>query len=178
MLWGCCTQYVSKCGKLSSGPQDWKRSVFIPISKKGNAKNCWNYHTIALVSHASKVMLKVLQVQQYVDHELPDIQSGIRKARGTRDQIANISWIIEEPRDFQKKSTSALLTMSKPLTMWITTVCGKYFKKWEYPTTLPVSWEIYMQVQKPQLEPHMELQTGSRLGKECIITLYIVTLIM
>ena len=84
-------------------------------------------------------MLKVLQVQQYVNHELPDVHPGFRKARVTRDQIANISWIIEEARDFQKKSTSALLTMSKPLTMWITTDCGKYFKRWEYQTTLPIS---------------------------------------
>ena len=84
-------------------------------------------------------MLKVLQVQQYVNHELPDVQLVFRKARETRDQIGNISWIIEEARDFQKKSTFALLTMSKPLTMWITTDCGKYFKRWEYQTTLPVS---------------------------------------
>ena len=84
-------------------------------------------------------MLKVLQVQQYVNHELPDVQPVFRKDRETRDQIGNISWIIEEARDFQKKSTSALLTMSKPLTMWITTDCGKYFKRWEYQTTLPVS---------------------------------------
>ena len=83
-------------------PQDWK--IFIPISKKGNAKECSNYFTIALISHASKVMLKILQVrlQQYVNHELPDIQAGFRKGRGTRDQIANIRWIIEEAREFQK----------------------------------------------------------------------------
>ena len=79
-------------------------SVFIPISKKGNAKECSNYHTIALVSHTSKVMLKSLQVrlQQYVNHELPDVQVGFRKGRGIRDQIANIHWIIEKAREFQK----------------------------------------------------------------------------
>ena len=84
--------------------QDWKRSVFIPIPKKGNAKECSNYHTIALISHASKVMLKILQarLQQYVNHELPDVQAGFRKGRGTRDQIANTHWIIEKARDFQK----------------------------------------------------------------------------
>ena len=98
------TQYASKFGKLSSDQQDWKRSVFIPIPKKDNAKECSNYHTIALISHASKVMLKILQVrlQQQVNHELPDVQAGFRKGRGTRDQIANIRWIIEKAREFQK----------------------------------------------------------------------------
>ena len=93
----------------------WKRSVFIPIPKKGNAKECANYCTIALISHASKVMLKILQarLQQYVNHELPDVQAGFRKGRGTRDQIANIRWITEKAREFQKTSISALLTMPK-----------------------------------------------------------------
>ena len=86
-------------------PQDWKRSVFILIPKKGNAKECSNYRTIALISHASKVMLKILQarLQQYVNDELPDVQAGFRKGRGTRDQIANIRWIMEKAREFQKK---------------------------------------------------------------------------
>ena len=86
--------------KTQQWPQDWKRSVFIPIPKKGNAKECSNYHTIALISHASKVMLKILQarIQQYVNHELPDIQAGFRKGRGTRYRIANIRWIIEKAR--------------------------------------------------------------------------------
>ena len=86
-------------------PQDWKRSVFIPIPKKGNVKECSNYLTIALISHASKVMLKILQarLQQYVNHELPDVQAGFRKGRGTTDQIANIRWIMEKAREFQKK---------------------------------------------------------------------------
>ena len=90
--------------KTQQWPQDWKRSVFIPIPKKGNAKECSNYCTIALISHASKVMLKVLQarLQQYVNRELPDVQAGCRKGRGTRDQIANIRWIIEKAREFQK----------------------------------------------------------------------------
>ena len=84
--------------KTQQWPQDWKRSVFIPIQKKGTAKECSNYHTIALISCTCKVMLKVLQarLQQYVNHELPDVQAGFRKARGTRDQIANICWIIEK----------------------------------------------------------------------------------
>ena len=100
--------------KTQQWPQDCKRSVFIP--KKGNAKESSNYHTIALISHASKVMLKILQarLQQYVNLELPDVQAGFRNGRGTRDQIANICWIIEKAREFQKTSISALLTMPKP----------------------------------------------------------------
>ena len=84
-------------------PQDWKRSVFIPIPKKGNAKEFSNYHTVALISHASKVMLEILQVRfQHVNRELPDVQAGFRKGRGTRDQIANIRWIMEKVREFQE----------------------------------------------------------------------------
>ena len=98
-----CTQYASKFGKLSNGHRGWKRSVFIPIPKKGNAKECSNYCTIAVISHASKVMLKILQarLQQYVNPELIDVQAGFRKGRGTRDQVANICWIIEKAREFQ-----------------------------------------------------------------------------
>ena len=115
--------------KIQQWPQDCKRSVFIPISKKDNTKECSNYHTITLMSHASKVMLKILQarLQQYVNHELPDVQAGFNKGRGTRDQIANIRWIMEKAREFPKKtSISALLTMPKPLTVWITINCGKF----------------------------------------------------
>ena len=91
-------------GKTHQWPRDWKRSVFIPVPKKGNDKECSNYRTIALISHASKVMLKILQarLQQYVNCELPDVQAGSRKGRGTRDQIANIRWIMEKAREFQK----------------------------------------------------------------------------
>ena len=90
--------------KTQQWPQDWKRSVFTPIPKKGNAKECSNYHTIVLISHASKVMLKNLQarLQQYVNSELPDVQAGFRKGRGTRDQIANILWITKKATEFQK----------------------------------------------------------------------------
>ena len=94
--------------------------------------------TIALISHVAKVMLKILQarLQQYMNRELPDAQAGFRKGRGARDQIANICWIIEKAREFQKKTyISASLTMLKPLTVWITTNCGKFFKSWEYQTT-------------------------------------------
>ena len=90
--------------KTQQGPQDWKRSVFIPIPKKGNAKQCSNYCTIALISHASKVMLEILQarLQQYVNHELPDVQAGFRKGRGTNNHIANICWLIKKAREFQR----------------------------------------------------------------------------
>ena len=110
---------------------------FHPTPKKGNAKESSNYHTVALISHASKIMLKILQarLQKYMKCELPDVQAGFRKGRGTRGQIANIRWIIEKAREFQKTSISALLTMPKPLTVWITTNCGKFFKRWDYQTT-------------------------------------------
>ena len=128
--------------KTQQWPQDGKRSVCIPISKKGNAKECSNNCTVALISHASKVMLKILQarLQQCVNCELPDFQAGFRKGRGTRDQIANIRWIMETAREFQKKTPiSALLTTPMPSTMWITTNCGKLLKILEYQTTLPAS---------------------------------------
>ena len=111
--------------KTQQWPQDRKRSIFIPISKKVNAKECSNYCTIALISHASKVMLKILQarLQQYMNHKLPDVQAGFRKGRGTRNQIAIIHWRIKKARE---KHLFALLTMPKPLTVWITINCGKF----------------------------------------------------
>ena len=121
--------------------------------------------TTALISQASKVILKILQAkfQQYVNCELPHVQAGFRKGRGTRAQIANIHWIIKKAGEFQKKiSISALLTMPKPLTGWITINCGKFWKTWEYQTTWPASWETCMQVRKQQLELDMEPQTGSK----------------
>ena len=107
MLWRCCTSQIWKTQqiwKTHQWPWDWKRSVFIPIPKKGNAKECSNYCTIALISHTSKVMLKILQarLRQYVNRKLPVVQAGFRKGRGTRDQIANIHWILEEAREFQR----------------------------------------------------------------------------
>ena len=127
--------------KTQQWSQDWKRSVFMPIPKKGNVKYCSNYHTIALISHTSKVMLRILQVrlQQYINCELIDIQAGFRKGRGTRYQIANICWIMEKQESSRKTSTSALLTTLKPLNVLITTNCGKFFKRWDYQTTLPAS---------------------------------------
>ena len=164
MLWKCCTQYASKFGKTQQWPQDWKRSVFIPIPKKGNTKECSNYRTIALISHTIKEMLKILQarLQQYVNHELADVQGGFRKGRGTRDQIVNICWIIKKPREFQKNIYFYFIDYAKPLTVWITINYGKFWKRWEYQTTWPASWETCTQVRKQQLELDMELQTGSK----------------
>ena len=103
--------------KTQQWPQDWKRPVFIPIPKKGNAKECSNYCTIAFISHASKVTLKILQARlhQYMNRELPDVQAGFRKGRGTRDQIANILWIIEKGREFQKNFYFCCIDYTKAL---------------------------------------------------------------
>ena len=165
MLWKCYTQYASKLAywKTQQWPQDWKRSVFIPIPKKGNPKEGSSYHTIALILHTSKVMLKILQArfQQYMNCELPDVQAGFRKGRGTRDQIANIHWIIKKAREFQKNIYCCFIDYAKDF-VWITTNCGKFLKRWEQQTTWPASWEICMQVKKQQIELDMEQQTGSK----------------
>ena len=104
-----------------------QRSVFIPIPKKGNAKECSNYHTVALISHSSKGMLKIPQarLQQYVNHEFPDVQAGFRKGRGTRDQIASIRWIIEKAREFQKNIYFCFIDYAKAF-VWIKINCGKF----------------------------------------------------
>ena len=113
--------------KTRQGPQDWKRSAFIPISKKGNAKKCSNYLTIALISHSIKVMLKILQARllQYVNCELPDVQACFRKGRGTRDQIANICWITEKAREFQKNIYFCFIDYAKAFT------CVDHNKLWK-----------------------------------------------
>ena len=105
--------------------------------KKGNAKECSNYHTIPLISHASKVMLKILQAifQQYMNCELPDVQAGFRKDRGTRDQISNIHWIIKKAREFQKNIYFCFIIYAKAFDVWVTTNCGKFLKRREYQTT-------------------------------------------
>ena len=136
--------------------------------KEGQCQRMLKLPTTALTSHASKVTLKILQarVQQYMNRELPDVQAGFRKGRGTRDQIANICWITEKAREFRKTSTSASLTTLKPLTLWITANCEKFLKRWECQTILPISWETCMQIRKQQLEPDTEQWTGSKSGKE------------
>ena len=119
-------------------------------------------------------MLRILQarLQQYMNHELPDVQAGFRKGRGTKDQIANIPWIIDKAREFQENIYFCFIDYTKSLTVWMTTNCGKFFKRWEHQTTWPTSWEIYMQVKKQQLELDMEQWTGSKLGKEYIKAVY------
>ena len=121
-------------------------------------------------------MLKIFQagLQQYVNHELPDVHTGFRKGRGTKNQVAKICWIIKKAREFQKKENIyfTLLTTPKPLTVWITTNCGKFLNRWEYQTTLPASWEICMQVKKQQLELYMEKQTSSKSRKEYTKAVY------
>ena len=137
-----------------------KGQFSFPSQRKAMPKNVQTtaqLHT----SHTSKVMLKILQarIQQYMNRELPDVQAAFRKGRGTRDQIANIHWKKQESS--RKTSISALLTMPKPLTVCITINWGKFWKRWEFQTTWPASWETYMQVRKQQLELDMEQQTGS-----------------
>ena len=131
-------------------PQNWKRSVFLPIRKKGNANECSNYHTIALISHARKVMFKILQarLQQYVNQEFPDVQAGFRKGRWTRDQIAKIHWIIEKTSKFQK-NIYFFIDYAKVFDCVDHSKLWKFLKRWEYQITLPTSWETCVQVKKP-----------------------------
>ena len=151
--------------KIQQWPQDWKRSVFISIPKKGNGKECSNYCTIALISHASKVMLKILEarLQQYVNRELPDVQAGFRKGRRTRDQIANIHWIIEKAREFQKNIYFCFLDYTKAFD------CVDHNKLWKILQEMGIPDHLTCflknlygyQVKKQQLELDME-QTGSK----------------
>ena len=162
-------------------PQDWKMSVFIPIPKKGNAKECSNYCTIALISHTSKVMLKILQarLQQYMNQMYWKLQQSfqmfklvLEKAEEPEIKLPTSIGSYKKQDSFRKTSTSALLTMPKPLTVWITTNCGKFFKRREYQTTWPASWKICMQIKKRQLEPDMKktdwFQIGKGVGQGCI----------
>ena len=161
-----------KIWKTQQWPQDWKRSVFIPIPKKVNAKKCSNYHAMALISHARKVMLKIL-------HERwTSICASLIKKR-QRNQRLNSKHLSDhqKSKSSRKTSISALLTMPKPLTMWITINCGKFWKRWAYQTTWPASWETCMQVRKQQLE----LDMNNRLvpnRKRSTSRVYIVTLLI
>ena len=150
--------------KTQQWPQDWKRSVFIPIPKKENAKECSNYCRVALISHASKVMLKILQarLQQYVNCELPDIQAGFRKGRGTRDQIANIRWIIEKAREFQKNICFCFTDYAKAFDCVDYNKLWKILKEMRIPDHLTCLLRNPMQVRKQQLELDTEQQTGSK----------------
>ena len=135
MLLKCCTQYASKFGKLSSGHRTGKGQFSFQSQRKAMPKNVQT--TAQLYSFHMLVMFKILQarLQQYVNRELPDVQPGFRKGRGTRDQIANTAGSLKKQESSRKTSISALLTRPKPLTVWITTNCGKFLKRWEYQTT-------------------------------------------
>ena len=163
MLWKCCTQYASKFGKLSSGYRTGKGQFSFQSQRKAMPKNAQTT-TQLHSSHASKVMLKILQAQpqQYVNRELPDVQAGFRKGRGTEIKLPSSIGLSKKQGSSRKTSISALLTIPKPLTVWITTNCGKFFKRWECQTTWPACWETCMQVRKQQLELDMEQQTGSK----------------
>jgi len=171
MLWNSICQQI---WKTQQWPQDWKRSVFIPIPKKGNAKECSNYCTIALISHASKVMLKILQarLQQYMNCELPVFKLVLEKAEEPEIKLPTSFGSSKKQVSSRKTSTSALLTIPKPLTVWITRNCGKFLKRWEYQTIWPTTWEICMQVKKQQLELDMEQQTVSKSGKGYVKAVY------
>ena len=169
MLWKCYSQNASKFGKLSSGHRTGKGQFSLQSQRKAVPKNAQTAAQLyssskAILIHASKVILKILQarLQQYMNRELPDVQAGFRKGRGTRDQIANTHWIIEKAKEFQKKHLYLLCWLCQSL--WL---CGSQqivenSKRWEYQTTWPASWEIYMQVKKQELELDMEQQTASK----------------
>ena len=150
--------------KTQQWPQDWKRSIFIPIPKKGNAKECSNYRTIALILHASKVMLKILQARLNSTWTMnfQMFKLDLENAEEPEIKLPTFIGLSDKQESSRKSSISAISTMPNPLTVWITINCGKFFKRWEYQTTWPASWETYMQVRKHQLELDMEQQTGSK----------------
>ena len=127
-----------------------------------------------LISHTSKVILKILQasLQQDMNWELPGVQAGFQRDRGTRDQITNIHWIIEKAKEFQKNMYFCFIDYTKALTVWMMTNYGKFLKRWEYQTVLPISWETWMQVKKQQLEQDMKQWSGSKLWKKYIKAVY------
>ena len=164
MLWKCCTQYASRFGKLSSGHRTGKRQFSFQSQRGVTPKNVQS-RTIALISHTSKVMLKILQarLQQYVKTEnFQMFKLDLEKAEESHIKLPTSIGSSKKQESSRKTSTSTLLTVPKPLAVWITTNYGKFFERWEYQTTLPASWEICMQVKKQLLEPDMKQQTGSK----------------
>ena len=162
VLYSICQQIW----KTQPWPQNWKRSVFIPIRKKGNAKECSNYCTIALISHASRVMLKILQarLQQYTNYEHSDVQAGFRKGRGTRDQIANIQWVIEKAREFQKNTYFCFTDCAKAFH------CVDHSKLWKILQEMGILDHLTCLLRNlyagQETELDMEQQTDSKVGKE------------
>ena len=174
MLHSICQQIW----KTQQWPQEWKRSVFIPIPKKGNAKECSNYHTIALILHTSKVILKILQarLQQYMNRELADVQTGFRKGREPEIKLPTSAGSLKK-QELQKNIYFCFTDYAKAFAVWITTNCGKVFKRWEYQTTLSAFWEICMQDKQQQLEPNRKQWTGSN-WERSMSRLYTVTLLI
>ena len=173
MLWKCCTQYASKSGNLSSGHRTGK-GQFSFQSQRKNAKECSNYHSIALISHASKVIVKILQarLQQYMNREFPDIHAGFRKGRGTRDQIANIRWIIEKMREFQKNIYFCFMDYAKAFD------CMDHNKLWEILQEMGIPNHLTCLLRnlyagwEATVRTRHGTQTGSKLGKEYIKAVY------
>ena len=163
--------------KTQQWPQDWKMSVFIPIPKKGNAKECSNYCTVAFISHASKVMLKILQVrlQQYVSHELPDVQAGFVKGRGTRDQIANICWIIKKVKEFQKNIYFCFIDYTKAFDCVDSNKLWKILKEMGIPDHLTcLLRNLYAGQEATVITGHGTMdwfQTGKGVCQGCILSL-------
>ena len=179
MLWKCCTQYASKSGKLSTGHRT-EKGVFILIPKKGNAKKCSNYCTIALISHASKVMLKILQarLQQYMNHEVPLFKLGFRKGRGSRDQIANICWIIEKAREFQKNIYFCFIDYAKAFD------CVDHNQLWKILKEMGISDHLTCLLRNLYVGQEGTVRTGHgttawfQILERSISRLYIVTLLI
>ena len=163
MLWKCYTQYASKFGKLSSGHGTENGQFSFQSQRRAIPKNVQTI--VALISHANKVILKIFQasLQQYGNQELPDVQAGLWGGRGTRDQIANIRWIMRKAKEFQKNIYFCFIDYAKAFDCMDHNKLWKTLKqRWEYQTTCPAFWEICMQVKKQQLELDMEQQTGSK----------------
>ena len=162
--------------KTQQWSQDWKTSVFIPIPKKGNAKECSNYHTITFISHASKVMLKILQdrLQQYMNHELPDIQSGFRKGRGTRDKTANIHWIIKKATEFQKNIYFCIIDYAKAFDCVDHNKLWKILKEMGIPDHLTCLLRNLYAVQEATVRTGLGttdwLQIGKGVNKGCMLS--------
>ena len=174
MLWKCCTQYVSTIWKPQQWPQDWKRSVFLPIPKKGNAKDCPKYCAIALISHASKVTLRILQtrLQHYVNQELSDVQVGFRKGRGNRDQMANIFWIIEKAREFQKNIYFCFIDYAKAFDCMGHNKLRKILQDMGIPDHLTCLLRNLYADQEATVRTGHGQQTGSKQEKEYVKAVY------
>ena len=164
ILWKCWTQYASKFGKLNSGHRTGKGQFSFQFPKKGNDKEWSDYQTIALISHANKLCSKFSKPgfsnTWTVNFQM--IKLDLEKAEEPETKLLTLAGSLKKQESFRKTSISALLTMPKPLTVWVTINCAEFSKRWEYQTTWPASWESCMQVRKPQLELDMEQQTGSK----------------